>query len=455
MLVLGQSSHLDINWHVTFDTYYETLVEPILVDATQLLDAEPAAYYAVAEMAFVAEHLARHDGERWRRHAASGRMRVVGGAMTTPDTLLTTGETLARDYLLGSLVAERELGVRTRTAWLPDSFGHAPTVPDVLAAAGYTAVGFGRADGARHAYEVQVDGLEPIAPGVDSTAAMLRDLGSADFVWRGPGGGEVLAHYMPVRQYCHGDAIDLDGVTFAGTRLGVEHDDDPGFVRDRIAGFIAELTPYQRTPYLFVPVGCDFQRPRPRLVEYARWWNEERFEATGVWVAVATFEDYVRLVGFHRDALPALARDITPVWTGFYASRPRIKRVARAAAEALAGVEPFLAFVRPGSEALAPAWHDVVLSNHHDWITGTSTDAVTADEQLPRLEAALAVADGAWRDVLDALAARVDTLDLPAGVAVTVVNPGPVERTDVVELDAALTGPLVARAGATRSPAQV
>lgn len=456
VLILSQSSHLDINWKKTFDQYYRDHVEQVFVDATALLDRDPKAYYSVAEMAFLAKHVALHGVGTWRQHAETGHARIIGGGMTTPDTLLTTDESLIRDYLLGTIFAEDQLGARPRAAWLPDSFGHSPTVPDLLSAAGFTSVGFGRADGARHSYEVIVGKLEPIMPGVATTASLLRDLGSADFVWRGPGGGEVLAHYMPVREYCQGDTIDLAGFALGGTRLGVDHDDDPPFVRGKIAEYIDQLTPYQRTPYLFVPVGCDFQPPRPNLTQYARWWNETEYERTGVWVATATFEDFMKLVSFHRDKLPVIERDITPVWTGFYASRPRVKRAARGLVESLVGVEPFLAMIEPASRALASGWDVAVLANHHDWITGTSNDAVVNDEQVPQLEAARASADETWDRVLAGFAAKVDTQSAPAGdVVVVVLNPGPTPRSEVVEVPLSATGPVRARVEGATMPAQV
>ncbi len=454
VLILSQSSHLDINWRKTFAQYYRDHVEGVFVEAEAVLDRDPKAFYSVAEMAFLAEHVGLHGVGTWPEHAATGHARIVGGGMTTPDTLLPTDEALVRDYLLGTMFAEQHLGARPRAAWLPDSFGHSPTVPDLLSAAGFSSVGFGRADGARHSYEVIVGKLEPILPGVDTTASLLRDLGSADFVWRGPGGGEVLAHYMPVREYCQGDSIDLAGFALGGTRIGVDHDDDPPFVRGKLAEYIDQLTPYQQTPYLFVPVGCDFQPPRPNLTQYARWWNESEYERTGVWVATATFEDYMRLVAFHRDKLPVIQRDINPVWTGFYASRPRVKRAARALVESLVGVEPFLALVEPGSAALAPAWQPAVLANHHDWITGTSTDAVTNDEHVPQLEAARAIAGETWERVLAAFTARVDTQSIATGDVVVVVNPGPVVRSAVVEVPLAAAGPVRARADGATLPAQ-
>jgi hypothetical protein len=450
VLVLSQSSHLDIDWRETFDAYYEDHVEGIFGDALALLERDDDAYYAVAEMAYLAAHVERHGAGAWRQHMRSGRARIVGGGLTTPDTLLPTEEALVRDYLLGSVVAE-QVGARPRAAWLPDSFGHSPTAPDLLAALGFSSVGFGRADGARHTFEILFDDLEPILPGADTTASRLRELGSADFVWRGPGGGEVLAHYMPVREYCQGDTIDLDGFVLNGARLGVDHEHDREFVLARVAEYVEDLEPYRRTPYLFVPVGCDFQRPRPGLTEYAAWWNEARYDATGVWVVVATFEDYARLVGFHRAALPVLERDITPVWSGFYGSRPRVKRLARAAAEALAGIEPFL-LLSGDADVLGAAWRAVALADHHDWITGTATDEVVAGEQVPELEAALARGEEITARTLEAIAARVDTR--ATGAATVVFNRASVRTSGVVEIAADLDGPIHAAAGGTVYPAQ-
>ena len=74
-----------------------------------------------------------------------------------------------------------------RAAWLPDSFGHSATAPDVLAAAGFTSVAFSRVDGWPTIFQWIQDPHAPVVPG--SGADRLSQLHSADFVWRGPGGG--------------------------------------------------------------------------------------------------------------------------------------------------------------------------------------------------------------------------------------------------------------------------
>src|SRR5439155_20866364 len=126
-----------------------------------------------------------------------------------------------------SLVWEGLGARRPLAAWVPDSFGHSATAPDVFAALGYHSVGMSRLDGLRDGYEVNILHAEPLAAG--STAQALRDAGSADFIWRGAGGAEVLAHFMPIRNYCQGDTIDLSGKISGGDRIGTDLSDSPAY----------------------------------------------------------------------------------------------------------------------------------------------------------------------------------------------------------------------------------
>jgi hypothetical protein len=433
VLILSQSSHLDIDWRHTFEDYYQLNVRDIFDQAAAALDADPRYAYSIAEMGYLERWLADRGPGPLAAHATSGRLRIVGGGLTSPDTLLTTEESLTRDALLGSLVAEKLGAQRPAAAWLPDSFGHSGTAPDVLSAFGYRAVGLSRLDGLRDGSVVKQFGVDPLAPG--STAAQLADAGSADFIWRGVGGAEVLAHFMPVRLYCQAELIDLDGLTSSGERFGTDTSNSPAFTNMKIASFISELDGWTKTPYLFVPIGCDFMAPRPLLPEYAKRWNDQRYASTHIYAVAATFEDFSTLVGFHKDGLPVVTGTIAPYWTGYFGSRPGVKVRARGAAEQLAAAEALL--TAGGSDTataqrLHDAWHQVGLANHHDFITGTSLDPVVADEQRPSLEAAWDAGVQLAAQAAHALAAKVDTS--ATGGALVVFNAAPLERTGVVEL---------------------
>lgn len=59
---------------------------------------------------------------------------VAEGAMwVEPDTNLAGGEAIIRQFLYGKRYFQEELGVDSRIAWLPDSFGYSAVLPQILA----------------------------------------------------------------------------------------------------------------------------------------------------------------------------------------------------------------------------------------------------------------------------------------------------------------------------------
>jgi hypothetical protein len=436
VVLFAQAAHLDIDWQQTFDGYYQNFVEDIFREARQILDSQPRAYYSVAEMAYLERHLEVHPEELppLARHVARGALRIVGGGRTSPDTLLPETELVLRDFLHGTRFAEEVLGVRPSAAWLPDSFGHAATVPDLLAAAGFDSVGFARVDGAPTFFESVRDPAGPPPPRPGSTAEELTALGSADFVWRGPGGGSVLAHWIAAGLYCTGDNIDYDEVIqLPGGHPGVYDGDEPSFTDGRIDSYVAQLAPTARTPYLFVPVGCDFQHPKVELLSYLDGYNRRRYPRTGVYAVAAPFDDYVALVAAHRDALPERAGGIEPYFMGFYGTRADVKARVRAAARPLVAAETFAVALGADAAATAPIWKRLVLSDHHDFLTGTANDEVTASEQLPLLAAADDAGRAAFAEVADALGRRLPA-NADAVARLVAFNPAGVAVSGVVDV---------------------
>lgn len=463
VIVFGQSSHLDIDWQRTFGDYYKSFVENILLQAQKQLQEQPRAFYSVAEVAYLEHHLAVHPEALapLRAAAARGALHIVGGGLTSPDTLLPETELLLRDFLFGVRFSEDTLGIRPTAAWLPDSFGQGAAAPDLLSALGYKSVAFSRIDGAPTLPEELKD--PTIAPKPGSTAAQLKRLGSADFIWRGTGGGSVLAHFMASPGlYCAGDNIDYDEpFQLPGSHLGQFRGDDPSFTDARIDSYVQAMRPYTKTPYMFIPVGCDFQPPKPRLIEYLDGYNKRRYPTTGVWAVAAPFDDYAALVSAHRSVLPVISGSLTPYYMGFYGSRAEIKRGARDAARPFFEAETFAtALGAEGSSIVRAAEPDLellALSDHHDFITGTSVDNVVKTEQLPLLAQTQAAGKAEFHRIAAAIAARIP----PTRGAVDRVlafNPAGITRSGVVQAVVPASGgsvPVRAVAGATRVPVEL
>src|SRR5262249_55971680 len=117
--------------------------------------------------------------------------------------------------------------------------------------------------------------------------------------------------------------------------------------------------------------------------------------------------------------------DPTPYWTGFYASRPLLKSLHLRTTQALLGAEVFGAIadatarqddgawittVRARTAAIDAAWATLVPGNHHDFITGTALDPVYQNEQVPRLQQALAQGEAARTSAMSAVAAAITPL---------------------------------------------
>jgi hypothetical protein len=448
VIVFGQNAHLDIDWQKTFDDYYSTWVEQIFLQARQILDAQPRAFYSVAEMAYLQNHLLVHPEELAPLKTASqrGALRIVGGGMTSPDTLLPEPEMLFRDLLYGVKFAEDTLDAHPKAAWLPDSFGHAATVPDILAAAGFTSVAFSRIDGSPSLFQELLD--PKLAPAPGSTAQLLRLLGSADFLWRGVSGAMVLGHFMAGHNlYCEGDNIDYDeSIEVPGGHLGPFSGNDPSFTDGRIETYIEGLRPYTKTPYMFVPVGCDFAQPKPQLISYLDGYNARHYPTSGVWAVAAPFDDYAELVSNYADLLPTYSGDLTPTYMGFYGSRADLKLQTREAAQPFFVAETFATVLgaegRAHSIAAAPQFQLLTRTDHHDFVTGTSADDVVSSEQTPLLAAAEAAGVSGLGEVASLIAERIP-LTAGATSRVMAFNASSAARTNVAEVAIPITGGVV------------
>jgi alpha-mannosidase len=452
VVIVSQSSHLDWDWRHTFDEYFQgPLIDPFLLvrpgtvetifsDALGLMAASHASgahyYYSVAEIGYLQRFVEAHPERLAALRALRQDLRIVGGGITSPDSLLPTGEAFIRDYLVGKTWVDATLALPIRQAWVPDDFGHDAQLPVVLDAMGFEGVGFGRVPGVAGA--TQSLGFTP--PDSGSIAATLLKNGT-DFVWRAADGSKLVAHWMP-GGYCQGD-FGLGGAPGHESLDGLER-------------LITTDGP-QRPDYLFIPVGCDFSGPRPDLLELVAAWNAGAYTRTGVWAVAATFDHYVQLLAAHRRALSVRRFDPTPYWTGFYATRPLLKTMHLSATRALLAAESLGALadgaerrdarawrarVEARTAAIHAGWATLVPGNHHDFITGTALDPVYENEQLPRLAEALATSEEERKRALAEIVAaiRPRAKDAPATVVVfnslgfarrgLVEAPGPPTRRD-------------------------
>lgn len=106
---------------------------------TELLGEDPDFRFGMSSAQQYA-WLKEHRPEVWakvKEAVADGRFLPLGGMWVESDTVMPTGEAIARQFLYGQRFFEEEFGIRSRGVWLPDSFGYSPALPQLMRRAGF------------------------------------------------------------------------------------------------------------------------------------------------------------------------------------------------------------------------------------------------------------------------------------------------------------------------------
>ena len=268
--------------------------------------------------------------ERVRRRVAEGRWEPVGGMWVEPDCQIPSGESIVRQLLYGQEYFQDRFGRRSKVAWLPDTFGFSPAVPQLLRGAG-------------------IDGFFTYKLNWSEANRFPRDL----YEWEGLDGSTVTAHHFdnPGQDY-NGNVrpLDLFGTwkNFVGKRRHPETlfsfgwgDGGGGPTEEMLENF-ARLKGFPAMPRLRMAMVEDFFDGLPKT-GLPRW----------------TGELYLEL---HRGTLTTQAK---------------VKKLNREAehrlleAEALLTLASLRGAAYPADE-LEAAWKTLLLNQFHDILPGTS-----------------------------------------------------------------------------------
>ncbi|HXH87296.1 MAG TPA: glycoside hydrolase family 38 C-terminal domain-containing protein [Gaiellaceae bacterium] len=381
-------THWDREWYLPFQTFRLRLVE--LVDRVlDLMESEPGFVFTLdGQLATVDDYLElRPESEpRLRRLIAEGRL-AIGPWQTLVDEFLVSGESIIRNLEVGWARAE-ELGRPMPIGYLPDMFGHVAQMPQILRRSGIE----------------QAVVWRGVPAAIDQHA----------FLWESPDGSAVRAEYL-VNGY--GNAAHLF--------------DEPDLAA-AVAAFDASMRPFFGEDESLAMTGTDHMLPPLDLAERVARLNEEQ---DGFRLELVTLADYLarpengavltRWRGEMRSAARAnLLTGVTSARIDLKAACARAERALERYAEPLAAL---YAPEWPGS-FLRLAWSRVLDNAAHDSICGCSVDAVST-QVLVRYAEAEQIASGLAQRAAATIATGVSR------GAVAIVNPSPVERTDVVELD--------------------
>jgi mannosylglycerate hydrolase len=386
-------THWDREWYEPFQRFRLRLVD-MVDDVLARAEADPRFCFTFdGQTAMLEDYLEiRPEAEpRIQALVATGQL-AVGPWRILSDEFLIAGETLVRNLEAG-LARARRFGEAMAVGYLPDEFGHAAQVPQLLRRAG----------------------LEH--------ACVWRGVPSAvdhhTFLWAAPDGSTVTTEYL-VGGY--GNAAGLfsfpDDLDAAATRL------------------LELLSPYFGADPVLAMYGTDHSAPLPELLGMVEELNrgQDRYR-----VRVGTLAGYVLDGNGHHDQLPRWQGELRSsaranILMGVTSARVGLKAACSRAERLLARyAEPLQALHGAGWPApfLDLGWRRLVESSGHDSITGCGADAV-ADHVAVRLSEAAQLGAGLAERAAAEVAGRV-----PRG-AVAVLNPSPFPRAGLVDLDLAV-----------------
>ncbi len=368
---------------------------PHIVAALRMLEKHPDYHFTLDQVAYVRPFLERYPehGDAFRRFVKEGRLHIVGGMDVMPDDVKPGGEAFVRQMVYGKRWCRDALGVDVKVAWLVDTFGHHPQLPQLLAGAGFDSFWFCRG--------VPQDDLP------------------SEFLWQGIDGTQIPAFWIP---------------GFYGLFHGPPRD-DAGFANFFQQRFDA-LTSHVHGPERVGLAGVDVCPPEEDLTPLIQRFNQ-RSEAPFE-IRQAGPEEFAAVVAKRSDR-PTFSFDLNPIFQGTYSSRIELHQERRALESLLVSAESLAATAAtlgtpPRDVDFERAWEPLLFNQTHDLASGVMTDPVYDDTR--RSDAFVRRLGEELRD--DAFARVAERIDTRGdGAPVVVWNESSWPRSDVVSVDVA------------------
>ncbi|RJL34447.1 glycoside hydrolase family 38 C-terminal domain-containing protein [Bailinhaonella thermotolerans] len=402
-IVIVPHTHWDREWYLPFQRFRLRLAG-LLDDVLDRMERDPRHRFTLdGQLAAVDDYLEVRP-ERRETVAAlvrEGRL-AVGPWRILLDEFLCSGENIIRNLELG-LRRAGELGGAMRVGYLPDMFGHAAQMPQILAGAGI-----------RHAC---------VWRGVP--ASVDRDV----FAWTSPDGTSIRTRYLPEGGY--------------GNAAGVFEDPgEPALTAKRVQALADAMEPWRADggPVLGM-YGADHTAPAAGLPDLL----EEAARATGVPLRLATLAEFFAGEPETVEGLPEVRGELRSharanILPGVLSARVHLKRAMGAAERVVERYAEPLAALWTGPAAdrfLDMAWHRLIDASCHDSVTGCG-----CDETAQQVAARLAEAEQLGRAVIDMAGLALGGWVPHDGYLI--FNPSPFPRRALVTLDVegtALEGP--------------
>ncbi|XP_052182651.1 probable alpha-mannosidase At5g13980 [Diospyros lotus] len=379
-------SHDDVGWLKTVDQYYVgsnnsiqgACVQNVLDSLIPSLLADKNRKFIFVEQAFF---------QRWWRGQSkamqstvkqlisSGQLELINGGMCMHDEAAPHYIDMIDQTTLGHRFIKEEFNVTPRIGWQIDPFGHSAVQAYLLGAeVGFDSLFFGRIDYQDRAKRKSEKSLEVVWRG-------SKSLGSSAQIFA----GAFPENYEPPSGFYF--EVNDDSP--------IVQDDIDLFdynVHERVNAFVAAALSQAnitRTNHVMWTMGTDFKyqyaetwfRNMDKLIHYVN--QDGRVNALYSTPSIYTDAKYGENESWplKTDDFFPYADRINAYWTGYFTSRPALKRYVRMMSGYYLAARQLEFFVgrsrtRPTTDSLADA---LAIAQHHDAVSGTEKQHVAND----------------------------------------------------------------------------
>ncbi|XP_028775256.1 alpha-mannosidase [Neltuma alba] len=379
-------THDDVGWLKTIDQYYVgsnnsiqgACVQNVLDSLVVSLQRDPNRKFVYAEMAFLHRWWVEQSPEtqeQVRKLVDAGQLEFVNGGWCMHDEATCHYIDMIDQTTLGHRFIKQQFNKTPRAGWQIDPFGHSAVQAYLLGAElGFDSVHFARIDYQDRAVRKNDKSLEVVWRGSNTFGSSAQIFANAFPVHYSPPKGfgfEVSSDYVPVQD----DPLLFD--------YNVEQR-----VNDFINAAITQAN-VTRTNHIMWTMGDDFQyqyaenwfKQMDKLIHYVN--KDGRVNAL-----YSTPSLYTNAKNAAKQSWPLKTDDYFPYadrpnayWTGFFTSRPALKRYVRAlSGYYLASRQlEFLAGKKPTTDHTFGLGDALGVAQHHDAVTGTAKQHTTND----------------------------------------------------------------------------
>ncbi|HUV04951.1 MAG TPA: glycoside hydrolase family 38 C-terminal domain-containing protein [Armatimonadota bacterium] len=309
----------------------------------------------------------------------SGQWEITAGTWTEGDMNMVSGEAIVRQVLYANRYFKEKFNVEPVVCWEPDTFGHAWTVPQILAKSGLKYYFFTRCG-----------------------------KGEQTFWWEAPDGSRVLA--------CHrGSYGEVIGRNIMNSALDqAEHYG----VRDGMVVY---------------GVGDHGGGPTREHIRKALELQKRLDYPT---VKFDTAEGFFKSLLAQKKDFPVIRDELNFIFEGCYTTHADIKKMNRVSENLLPAAEMFSAlagrygFTYPHT-GFVQAWRNTCFNQFHDIFDGSAIHG-SYDYSRELFDKAYGIGEDALSGSMSTIAENVDTNG--DGMPVVVFNPLSWKRTDVVRI---------------------